>query len=167
MKFKEVSDKKYKIFLDCDGVICDLEAQFIKIYGTDTQHYKDKYSDNAVFRAFVKAGKSFWSTMPWMKDGKELWNFIKNEDVTVLTAPIQDDNCYTGKREWCLRELGLSGDRVIIDKRKEKYASENSILIDDSYEKRIIPFREKGGIGIHHKNAKTTIQQLRRLGIGK
>jgi hypothetical protein len=57
---------------------------------------------------------------------------------------------------------------ILVDKAitKQKYAALNGILIDD-YEKNIAQWREAGGIGILHKNARETIKQLRRYATAK
>jgi hypothetical protein len=47
---------------------------------------------------------------------------------------------------------------------KQRFAGENRILIDD-LEKTIDEWNAKGGIGIHHTSAISTIRQLKNLGL--
>ena len=51
---------------------------------------------------------------------------------------------------------------IILNEKKSQHAQVNSILIDD-YIENIIPWREKGGIAIHHKNTDDTIKELKNI----
>jgi len=70
------------IFLDLDQTITDFETQFV-------QHTKFKKEDlismpDEILWPNVRNIKDFWSHMPWMPDGLELWNFIKKLKVAIL-----------------------------------------------------------------------------------
>ena len=60
----------------------------------------------------------------------------------------------------------LPGTKLILARStdKQKYADENSILIDDR-PSNIDQWRSQGGIGILHVSAEDTIQQLKKLGL--
>jgi hypothetical protein len=67
-----------------------------------------------------------------------------------------------------LSHLGLPALRINLVKRREKQNfaklnGEPTLLIDD-YIKNITQFRARGGIGIHHISAASTISQLKKLG---
>lgn len=110
----------------------------------------------------------FWRDMPWMADGQELWEYIKPYNPTILSGP-QGPNSKLGKVDWVRRELGLGKDRVILTQTKHEEAIKTlktgkmAILIDD-LPKYVVPFRNAGGIAIHHSNAKDTIEQLKEFG---
>ena len=55
----------------------------------------------------------------------------------------------------------IQGDseRVIVESDKWIYAAPNHILIDDT-DTKIEPWRENGGIGIHHQSTDQTLDEL-------
>lgn len=161
-------ETKYKIFLDMDGVIVDFMSAVYKLFKlTDFREWekmgKDKYVE------INKTGEKWWSEMNWLSDGKKLWNYLKDYDVTILSAGPKDkiSNAISvkGKRNWLNKNIGSSySSNAIITTAVEKqnYAAENHILIDDS-PRNIRQWRSKGGIGILHKNTNDTIKQLEKI----
>jgi hypothetical protein len=67
----------------------------------------------------------------------------------------------TQKMIW-LADKDVSWAKIFVPGKhlKKQYANPNSILIDDT-ESVINDWNEAGGIGILHKNAKTTIETLK------
>ena len=110
-----------------------------------------------------------------MPDGKRLWSYIEQYNPHILSAYVEqtfDPNCIPGKRAWLRKNVGLTqSSRINLVKRKEKRLfakrgnkrGEPALLIDD-YIKNITQFRARGGIGIHHISAASTISQLKSLG---
>jgi len=165
---KEQND--YIIYYDMDSVLSDFDAAFRKISDVpvkDGWEYKKKFSKQKFWNLIAQKGLEFWSTMPWMADGKKLWSYLTRSpyEVIILSAPSTNDKAISerGKKIWCKNNLG-SNVKIILDGDKYKYAGHNKVLIDD-LEKNIIPWRQHGGIGILHKNAIETLQQLQKLGI--
>ena len=94
--------------------------------------------------------------MSWTKDGRQLWEYVKKFNPTILSSPSIEKESKIGKKIWCERELGLSKNNVIITFQKQKYATSNSILIDDM-RKRIVAWKTAGGIGILHTSTEDTV----------
>jgi hypothetical protein len=109
--------------------------------------------------------------MPWNSQGKVMYNFVKKYNPHILSAYMEktyDPNCIPGKSAWCKKNLGMSGGRVNLVRRREKqnFATNRGqpcILIDD-YDKNTSQFTAKGGIGITFKSASQTISELKKLG---
>lgn len=159
MKLTEITTK-HKIFLDLDGVMADFDKGICDITGKRCHQLSDK----AIWKAVDEAG-DFFANLPMMKDAKELWNVVRKHDVEVLTGLPDTYDAESHKEEWV--QNNLSKDikvNVVKSKNKHKFAKENHILIDDRKDL-IKQWEEKGGIGILHKNAKQTIEQLNKLGI--
>lgn len=158
-----------KLYVDLDCVLVDFLGGLAKVpevkdkYKTADEYFADAENSRRISESLPA---SFWANLDWTKDGKRLWDYIKDFDVAVLTAPVKSEACYTGKRQWVKKNLGLEGDDVIIEKHKYKYAGPGKILIDDM-PYNIEPWREKGGIGILHKNTTDTIYVLKILGYDK
>jgi hypothetical protein len=143
-----------------DGVLCDFEKQFYKLTG---HTFDDStYDQKSLWVDIEKGGIEFWSQMEWMRDGKQLWSYIKDYNPIILSAPTFKSS-HIGKRIWVKRELGKHIE-CILDRNKYKYAEENNILIDDMM-RNIKPWIKSGGIAIFHENTRTTISKLRRMDI--
>lgn len=141
--------------------------------------FEEKYGKSAFWSAAEKAGEKFWSEMPWMPDGQELWNYVQKYNPTILSAPSRDPSCITGKIKWLKNNVKLPNydvqtkgkhgwdghSKIILNSDKYRYCSgPNDILIDDT-PKKIDKWLNAGGIGILHKSAAETIAKLKELGL--
>jgi len=170
-KIYEETKPKYLIFCDMDGVLVDFDKGYKDLTGKPT-HHADVQDKNDFWRLLDKSLEEknlteydYWVNLPWMKDGKQLWNHIKNYTPYILTAPSLDPGSKQGKREWVKKEL--DGAKAIYFRKaslKPEFSGKNRILIDDR-EDTIEAWRAKGGIGIHHSSTSTTIEQLKKLGL--
>jgi hypothetical protein len=154
--------KNIKLFSDLDGVIVAFDKEFEKLGHGTIEEFELRHPHPAALWNFISTHSDhFWLNMEWVPDGKELWNFIKKYNPTLLTTPAQSvPHCVEDKQAWVKRELGNYN--VIISGHKYKYATPGAILIDDM-EKNIIPWNEAGGIGILHINATNTIAALTKI----
>jgi hypothetical protein len=166
MKVSEITH--YKLFVDLDGVMCDL---YNFIYELTGSHFTDdNKEDEHIWKqvnAYQEAGNPTFSILNKMPDADVLWEYVKPYNPAILTATgkLYD---YGRKEKVAWVEKHLSGYSDIItvttSREKAKYAKDNHILIDDRH-KSIDPWREAGGIGILHTDAQNTIRQLKKLGI--
>ena len=88
----------------------------------------------------IKKTPKFWSDMPWMPGGKQLWNYIKQYKPHILSAyTIEDPNCIPGKKTWLRRNVSISTSNINLVRRRDKqrFAMKSggnrqpAILIDD------------------------------------
>jgi hypothetical protein len=167
----EAIKPKYLIFCDMDGVLVDFDKGYEELTGKSTKHH-DVQDKNDFWRLLDKSLKEkglteydYWVNLPWMPDGKTLWNYISPYKPYVLTAPSLDPGSKIAKREWVERELP-EAKNVYFRKAqlKPEFSGKNRILIDDR-EDTIESWIAKGGIGIHHTSAANTIKQLKDLGL--
>jgi len=153
-------DISYKLYCDMDGVLVDFDKGYEKLTGIDikgTFHETTKFWD-----PINKAGKKFWVDLEWTKDGKELWDYIKQYKPKLLSAPSRQDDSRVGKHEWVERELPGVPLLLRSAKHKKDFATPTSILIDD----RIVNVEgwiDAGGIGILHESTEKTIDALKLL----
>jgi nicotinamide mononucleotide adenylyltransferase/lambda repressor-like predicted transcriptional regulator len=161
--FEEADASKgdYKIYCDMDGVIVDFDKGYKELTGRDASFDIPK---EEFWAPISKAGAPFWIKLKWMPDGKQLWNYIKEYNPELLSAPSREESSKMGKRIWVKREL--PGTKLILRQaeRKQEFATPNSILIDDRADN-IQRWKDAGGIGIVHTSAADTIQQLKDLGL--
>lgn len=145
-----------------DGVLTDFDKAYEQLTGVDIkgQHLNGK----SFWEPIDEAGVKFWYEMDWKSDGKELWDYIKQYESKLLSAPSRENSSRVGKKLWV--EKHLPGVEMILRsaEHKKDLSDENSILIDDR-EDNINGWREKGGVGILHTDTKNTIKQLKELGL--
>lgn len=167
--YKEAKGELPKIYCDMDGVLCDFTTQVEKAAGTSKAKWMAKGGSEKWLE--VLEYPKFWENMPWISQGKVMWNFISKYKPHILSAYLEktfDPNCIPGKSAWCRKNIGLSGGRVNLVRRSDKknYAKvggQPAILIDD-YDKNTSQFTQKGGIGITFKSASQVIAELKKLG---
>ena len=163
--FTENSDTEKQIYCDMDGVLTDFIEQAQSVDSNIFNLEPDK-----MWKKIADSGVSFWGDMPWTKDGKVLWEYIKKFNPKILTAlpglsknDPNEINANKGKKIWVEQNLGehvLDNLILTTSEEKKKYSSSNKILIDDR-EKLISQWIQKGGDGIVYKNAMDTISQLK------
>lgn len=157
----------YKIYCDMDGVLTDFESRFEHYSGMSPKEYENKYGTAAFWNLIdVEVGVKFWAGMPWMPQGQELWNFIYPYKPDLLTSPSRDNNSRLGKNIWVKNHLNPKPKVIFAySADKQRYANENSILIDDK-KSNINEWASKGGIAIRCKDGDVTtvINKLKELG---
>jgi hypothetical protein len=185
-KDKEMGERggrKPVIFCDMDGVIVDFDKGYKDLTGMTTHHAdaQGKKEFWARFRQGLKdsgeSEKYYWANLDWQPGGKELWNYIKDYNPYVLTAPsvnfdLPDDQRYKpeynesmqGKLEWVKRLPNMRKIYFASAANKAKFSGPNKILIDDRKDT-IDSWNANGGIGILHTSSENTIQQLQDLGL--
>ena len=161
-----VEEPKYKIFSDMDGVLTDFDKSFEKYSeGIPPRDYEKKFGKDKFWELIDGKGKvGFWAGMPWMEDGKQYWDYIKNYDPELLSSPSRSSTSRLGKRLWV--KNNMPGVKLTLAQAylKKNYAAPNHILIDDR-KSNIDEWKAAGGIGILHTSAADTIRQLKDLGI--
>lgn len=176
-------DKSFHIFLDMDGCITDFQGDFQRIKRNKRDLRFEEYDringKFAAWRLIDGEGQTWWSDMAWMPDGKELWEYVKPHNPTILSAPSRNPMSARGKIEWVNRELGLDVEsatrsakrgrweedsRMILSAQKYMFCKRypNSILIDDTRNK-IRDWEGNGGIGILHTDTESTIARLEEI----
>ena len=161
---EDIQPQKYTLYCDMDGVLCDFEKRFEDLTGLSPNAYRDKNGLNKFWKTIDEDGVRFWVGMDWMPDGKQLYDYIKPNLYSLLSSPSSINSSRLGKRLWVKNKI--PGTKLILASRKNKqdYAKENAILIDD-LKPTIDEWNAKGGIGILHTSAASTIEQLKELGL--
>jgi hypothetical protein len=182
-KDEEMREKKYVIFCDMDGVLVDFDEGYKELTGVTTQHADSQGKNEfwSLFRDSLKnkdiSERSYWANLDWMSDGKQLWDYIKEYNPYVLTAPsvnfdipfeerykLENNESMQGKTEWVQRLPNMRKIYFRSAARKADFAGPNKILIDDRKDT-IDSWNANGGIGILHTSTANTIKQLQELGL--
>ena len=159
--------QQYQIYCDMDGVLCNFDKRFKSLNPEklSAAQYQTKYGIEKFWNFIDEENKvKFWVGIPWMSDGKELWDYIKDKKPTLLSAPSRKPASRLGKRLWV--KNNLPGIPLILAsaEKKQNYSGRNKILIDDRPDN-IEQWRSQGGIGILHTNTQNTIKQLQNIGL--
>lgn len=157
-------EQQYKLYCDMDGVLVDFEEGYNKLTGRKAPGYSSPYNKEDFWKPISDAGAKFWADLDWMSDGKQLWDYIKQFNPKLLTAPSREQSSRIGKKEWVNKNI--SGTPIIFKYAADKkdLAEPNAILIDDR-EDNIEQWIDAGGIGIRHTSAASTINKLKKLGL--
>ena len=112
----------------------------------------------------TEKGVGFWVGMPWMVNGKQLWDHIKPYNPKLLSAPSRSNESRLGKRLWV--KNNIPGTELILAyaENKKNYADGNNILIDDR-PSNIDQWNAAGGIGILFISTAQTIEELKQYGL--
>lgn len=152
--------KQFTLYLDMDGVLCDFDKAYTKL--------RTGASDNKARFISAVIDHRIFANLALMSDTKQLLNHVaklQNVTIEILTSisaktPAQVAAAKEQKTEW-LHKHDIPYKVNFVDNApdKAKYATKNSILIDDRTEC-IKHFVTKGGHGILHKSAADSIRKL-------
>lgn len=111
---------KPRVYVDMDGVLCD--------YMDMSRRYRKRTPENA----FPQASYGFFRDMIPMEGAVEAYGWLhENFDTWILTRPsVLNPMCYTEKREWVERHLGIEVCEKLI-MCTEKGLLKGDYLIDD------------------------------------
>lgn len=164
------------LFLDLDGVIVDFDAGVIAAGVEPAPFSAPSRSRSAMWQALARV-PAFFSRLPWMEGGAELWRLAEPYQPTIVTGLPLGEWAAPQKRVWCARELGAHV-RVITCMAREKahFAGEvvggvlgsnldGAVLVDDNADARV-PWEAAGGRFIHHTDIARTLRELRAVGFG-
>ncbi len=146
-----------------DGVISDWAKQFERYSGgIPVEQYEADRGKETRYQFVKKNSPDYYASMPWMKDGELLYNFLNCCDTEILSHAT-DSEAKKGKLIWLKNNnIEFKPNLVIRSIDKAKYATHDSILIDDKPEN-IDEFVKAGGKAILHKNSIDTINKLKEL----
>src|SRR3990167_8937253 len=113
---------KYIIWQDMDGCITDFQGSSHALFGEEFDPIEPKISLEKKYETLQRV-PTFWSRMPWMSDGRMLWDYIHRHDPHILSAYALWDyhSCLIGKREWIYNNLPtVKQDKIHLVNRREK-----------------------------------------------
>ena len=155
-----------KIYLDMDGVLCDFESRYEKLFGELPAYSREMKEWSANWNVFVETEQ--FKTLDWNPGGKTLLKVITDADIDyeILSSSggkKHHEKVEAQKKHW-LQTNGILVKANIVPGRtnKAKFANSRTVLIDDTPDV-IDAFNSAGGYGILHKNTPDTVKKLERI----
>lgn len=151
---------RIQIYCDMDGVLCDFDSRFEHFYGVPPREYAKEKGQKAMEEAVDKVGVVYWSKMPWLAGGQQLWNKISKYNPKILTSPGKFIHAREGKLIWIKENLNPQPQDIMFANTGKKFEAikdktpqeiRSSMLIDDYYPN-LAPWKEIGGIAIMYKS---------------
>lgn len=129
------------IFLDMDGVIADFTTAYLELVSSKLTHddIKDwdiyKYTNQTELEFWMsinEAGEDFYTNIPLYPWSMSLIKELRSKDDVVILTAVSElaPDAAVGKIKW-LNKYVKPMIPIIIDSEKYRYASLNTILIDD------------------------------------
>lgn len=146
-----------RLFLDLDGFMADFEAAVTELFGRPCHTIPDARR----WQVLAKTPE-FYANLPWMPDGKKIWNAVKHLSPTVLTGCPKTftEQAAVDKRAWCARELGPDVPVITcLSANKSDYLEPGDVLADD-WPQYADKWVTRGGIFVHHTHWRTTLTEL-------
>jgi hypothetical protein len=159
------------IYCDMDQCLVNFLGGARKVFGMEFNDPRLGSDDRAKWVSLTD-NTSFWLELELMPSARLLWDRIKDKNTYILSAvPDADVAPYapSGKKQWCVRELGISPDRVITCSREQKknfsrHGGHPNLLIDDHYGN-CMAWISCDGNAIWHHTVPETITQLAQFGL--
>jgi hypothetical protein len=152
-----------QLFLDCDGVLADFDSGAAAVFGMPAKAYQKRYGLGRFWK-LLGSQDAFYAELPLMPDAVELFEAVRHLDPVILTGLPRGNWAAPQKVRWAERHF--PGTRVItcmaVD--KHRHSQEGDILVDDNDKYRKL-WEDAGGIFIHHRSARRSLEELEALGV--
>ena len=151
-----------QLFLDCDGVLADFDAEAFKVFGVPPRKAEDALGQKR-FWVDIQKVPGFYRNLPMMPDARKLYMAVKHLKPIILTGCPQGKWAEFDKIHWA--KVNFPGVTMITcqsrDKR-EHMTGPGDILVDD-YLKYKDLWVDAGGVFLYHTSAESSIAHLKRM----
>ena len=148
-----------QLYLDCDGVLADFDTGAAAILGMKPKAYEHRHGLGRFWQKLAQA-PDFYFSLPLLPDAMQLYEAVKHLDPIILTGLPRGNWAADQKMRWA--EKHFPGVRMItcMARDKRNHAREGDVLVDDNDKFRHL-WEQAGGIFVHHKDAASSIEELR------
>ena len=152
-----------KIYVDMDGVIANFNKRYLEKFNVSPEQARSNKEFDHYFKKFIEDRE--FATLEPMVDMNLLLMFLHSRKIPkeILSSTAREehhDSISEQKKEWLEKQnINFKQNFVPGKQHKAKFATPNSILIDDTLSV-IDAWNKAGGIGILHKNAVSTLAIL-------
>jgi len=162
-ELKPTSYRKPQLWIDSDGVLADFNERWFRFYSQDAETLKDKMGKKELWKSVRNYDPYFFQNLKPISGAYELINTTAHLKPIILTGSPTEWG-YIQKIRWFqfrYPELG-----VIVCKSKEKhlFCEPGDIIVDDRVKYKHL-WEEAGGIWITHTDWRSSVEQLKELGV--
>lgn len=148
-----------QLYLDCDGVLADFDRAATEYLGLPPRVFEKKHGPGEFWKRLSRH-PNFYGSLPLMPDAIELFDAVRHLDPVILTGLPRGNWAAPQKERWAAEHF--PGTRIItcmaVDKRR--HAQPDDILVDDTLKYQHL-WEEAGGVFVHHRSARESVQTLR------
>lgn len=150
-----------QLFLDCDGVLADFDTGARKVLGMSSRGFEDRFGKREFWKRIARA-PDFYAGLPLMPDARILFDAVAHLDPIILTGLPLGNWAAPQKVRWVERHF--PGTHIITCMARDKYRHMMGpdVLVDDRADHRG-KWEDAGGIFVHHKDARSSLDQLARI----
>lgn len=152
------------IYVDMDGVIADFTKRYMEKFGEHPEGPRRRKDFGPNFVKFIEDGE--FGTLDKMPDTDLLISYLNSlstpKEILSSTARPENHGMIAPQKQMWLNKHNIAYPANFVPgkQHKAKYATPNSILIDDTPVV-IDAWNKAGGIGILHTDAVSTIAMLK------
>lgn len=150
-----------QLFLDCDGVLADFDAGAKQVLGLLPHAFEQRHGRREFWKRIARANE-FYARLPLMPDARLLFDAVAHLNPIILTGlPIGD---WAGPQKVRWAEEHFPGTPIITCMARDKFRHMKGpdVLVDDRADHRD-KWEDAGGIFVHHRNARSSLEQLAEL----
>ena len=147
-----------RLYLDCDGVLADFDKGATALLGLPPSAYERRHGPGRFWQKLA-AAPDFYFGLPLMPDAMELFEGVRHLHPVILTGLPRGNWAADQKARWAAQYF--PGTRIITTMARDKrnHAREGDVLVDDQLKHRHL-WEEVGGVFLHHRSARDTLEQL-------
>lgn len=148
-----------QLYLDCDGVLADFDKAATAVLGLTPRAYEKRHGAGRFWQKLAQA-PDFYFLLPLIGDAMELFDAVKHLDPIILTGLPRGNWAADQKVRWATEHF--PGTKIITTLARDKrdHAREGDVLVDDQDKHRHL-WEEAGGVFVHHKSARESIEALK------
>ncbi len=152
-----------QLFLDCDGVLADFERGAEAVHGAPPKTFEKRYGLGRFWQRLARA-PDFYGTLPLMADAIELFEAVRHLNPVILTGTPRGGWAEDQKVRWAAAHFPGTPIITCMAVNKRAHCRPGDVLVDDTLKHRHL-WEEAGGVFVHHRNAKDTLDERKALGL--
>lgn len=153
-----------RLFLDCDGVLADFDAYATEVLGAHPRDFEARHGRREFWRRIARH-EDFFARLPLMADARELWEAVAHLHPVILTGTPQGDWAAPQKLRWAAQHFPQARMITTMARAKRDHMeAPGDVLVDDLLRYRDL-WEEAGGVFVHHRSARESLEALRALGL--
>lgn len=157
---------KFKLFLDCDGVLADFDKKFEELSGHHPRGFEERHGSGPFWKIISKAEGGFFNTLEKMPDADLLVKATRHLNPTILTGIPNGSWSINQKLMWRQKNYPFLNMTCCASKDKKLAMDPNciNVLVDDWTKYKDI-WEEAGGIFVHHTSVENSLNKLMQIGV--